>query len=158
AAGIAAGTLFNYFESKEAIVAALMSAALKEGQEEGQRRRSEGESVEEGLFSLIWTELRSLRAFINFLPAASHTVFSQMRRSQNGPGEVLRANHLEAVAQIVAAHGLPALSPLTMQLYWTLYLGVFAYWATDSSPKQEDTLALLDQSLKLFVNALNSKT
>ena len=43
---------------------------------------------------------------------------------------------------------------LTLQLYWTLYLGVFGYWAADSSPHQEDTLALLDQSLNLFVAPL----
>jgi hypothetical protein len=44
-----------------------------------------------------------------------------------------------------------------MQLYWTLYLGVLAYWATDVSPKQEDTMALLDQSLKLFVASLGGR-
>jgi len=43
-----------------------------------------------------------------------------------------------------------------MQLYWTLYLGVLAYWATDVSPKQEDTMALLDQSLMLFVASLEA--
>jgi hypothetical protein len=41
-----------------------------------------------------------------------------------------------------------------LQLYWTLYLGVFAFWAADDSPGQEDSLALLDQSLKLYVAAL----
>ena len=56
---------------------------------------------------------------------------------------------------MVTAHGFPApLAAVTMQLYWTLYLGVFAYWAADDSPGQEDTLALLDQSLKLFVASL----
>jgi hypothetical protein len=44
-----------------------------------------------------------------------------------------------------------------MQLYWTLYLGVFAYWAADESANQEDTLALLDQSLKLFVASLRKE-
>jgi hypothetical protein len=43
---------------------------------------------------------------------------------------------------------------VTVQLYWTLYLGVFAYRAADDSPGQEDTLALLDQSLKLFAASL----
>jgi hypothetical protein len=32
-----------------------------------------------------------------------------------------------------------------------LYIGVLAFWAADKSPKQEDTLALLDQSLAMFV-------
>jgi AcrR family transcriptional regulator len=154
AAGIAAGTLFNYFESKEAIVVALQSEALAEAQEEVVKRRGSGESVEEELFTLIWAELRSLRRFRSFLPAASETIFSPMRRSSPGPGDALRARHLEAVEQIIEAHGGPSPRPLTMQLYWTLYLGVFAYWTTDESPKQEDTLALLDQSLKLFLIAL----
>src|SRR5262249_47842429 len=143
------------FESKEAIVAMLMSEALVEAQEELRKRGSSGESVEEDLFALIWAELRSLSRFRKFLPAAAETIFSPMRRSaESHAGESLRVKHLEAVDQIIVTRGIPAPAPLTMQLYWTLYLGVFAYWATDESPKQEDTLALLDQSLKLFVTAL----
>lgn len=156
AAGIATGTLFNYFETKEAIAAELLSEALEKAQEEVRKREGDHESLEEELFSLIWTELRSLKRFRKFLPAAAESIFSPMRRSAgSGPGESLRENHLEAVERIVAAHGNAPLPPLTMQLYWTLYLGVFAYWAADDSPKQEDTLALMDQSLKLFLAALN---
>jgi len=155
-AGIAAGTLFNYFESKEAIVAALMSVALQEAQEQIRKRGSGGESIEEDLFSLIWTELRSLSRYRVFLPVAAESIFGHMSRSSsNGPGESLRVKHFEAVEQILAGHGISTPRPLTMELYWILYLGVFTYWATDNSPKQEDTLALLDQSLKLFVTALN---
>jgi hypothetical protein len=36
-------------------------------------------------------------------------------------------------------------------LYWTLYLGVLTFWGNDPSPNQEDTLALMDQSLAMFV-------
>jgi hypothetical protein len=39
-------------------------------------------------------------------------------------------------------------------LYWTLYTGVLAFWSKDASPRQEDTLALLDQSLAMFVGWL----
>ena len=157
ASGIAAGTLFNYFESKEAIVAALMSESLEQAQEEVRKRRGRGESLEEELFSLIWGELRSLKRLRKFLPAAAETIFSPARHLLAGtPGDSLRVNHLKAVAEIVAAHGvLGPLPALTMQLYWTLYLGVFAYWVGDESPKQEDTLALLDHALKLFVASLN---
>src|SRR5688572_31022515 len=55
AAGIAAGTLFNYFESKEAIVAELISEALTHAQQEIEKR--DDESLEEELFTFIWTEL-----------------------------------------------------------------------------------------------------
>ena len=58
---------------------------------------------------------------------------------------------------MAAAHGYAIpMSTLTVQLYWTLYLGVFSFWAADESPHQEDTLALLDQSLKLFVASLGA--
>ena len=153
AAGIANGTLFNYFDSKEAIVAELISQALGQAQQEILKR--DDETLEEELFTFIWTELSGLREYRRFLAQAAETILSPLRRyTQESPGESIRTNHLEAVEQILAAHNRSASSVVTMQLYWTLYLGVFAHWATDDSPKQEDTLALLDQSLKLFVAAL----
>jgi hypothetical protein len=65
-------------------------------------------------------------------------------------------DHLELMQSIATDHGYPALPAVTVQLYWTLFLGVFAYWAADESPGQEDTLALLDQSLKLFAASLST--
>jgi hypothetical protein len=66
--------------------------------------------------------------------------------------------HLETVAQIITVrHRHDSLTPLALQLYWTLYAGVLAHWARDSSPKQEDTLALLDQSLAMFVGWLTAQ-
>jgi hypothetical protein len=35
---------------------------------------------------------------------------------------------------------------------------VLAYWTTDGSPKQEDTLALLDESLTMFAGWLERDT
>jgi AcrR family transcriptional regulator len=159
AAGIATGTLFNYFQSKEAIVAVLISEALADAEEELRSRRGEAESLEEELFTFVWTELSCLSEYRKFLPAAAETILSPLRRfAQDSPGESLRTNHLEAVEQIIVAHGVAGPLPaVTMQLYWTLYLGVFAHWTADDSPKQEDTLALLDQSLKLFVSLLPQK-
>lgn len=153
AAGIATGTLFNYFESKEAIVAALIGEALERAEQEVRNR---DESLEEELFTFIWTELASLREYRKFLADAAESILSPLRRySRESAGDAIRANHLEAVEQILISHGIPGPLPaVTMQLYWTLYLGVFAHWATDDSSKQEDTLALLDQSLKLFITSL----
>ncbi len=39
---------------------------------------------------------------------------------------------------------------LTHRLYWTLHTGILAFWAEDPSPKQEETLALIDDSLNMF--------
>lgn len=80
-------------------------------------------------------------------------IFSPLaQRSADWAGDAIRVRHLEAVEQLVAAHGgVSPMPALTLQLYWTLYLGVFAFWIADASPNQEDTLALLDRSLKLLL-------
>lgn len=156
-AGIATGTLFNYFESKEAIVGALLSESLANAQRHLLKRQEEYDTMNEELFALIWAELKSLRRFRKFLPSAAETILSPMRRSSHDSlGESIRVNHLEIAERIIVSHGAEApLPPVALHLYWTLYLGVFGHWLSDDSPKQEDTLALLDQSLKLFVSSLS---
>lgn len=156
AAEVATGTLFNYFQSKEAIVAALMAEALAKAGEDFATQPADHRSIGEDLFSFIYSGLKRLRKFRNVLSAAAEIIFSPLARSSpDSAGDSIRVNHLEQLARILAAHGVPCPLPaVTMQLYWTLYLGVFAYWAADESPHQEDTLALLDRSLKLFVGSL----
>jgi AcrR family transcriptional regulator len=158
-AGIATGTLFNYFPSKEGIAATLISDALTKAKDEFERRRRGEESLEEDLFSYIWTGLRYLQPSKTFLGCALETLLSPLARSfPKHPGDLIRTEHLETVERLIASHGaMEPLSVLTIQLYWTLYLGVLAYWATDVSPKQEDTMALLDRSLKLFVASLGEE-
>jgi len=160
AAEVATGTLFNYFQSKEAIVACLVAEAFAKAQQDFESLESGPRSLEEDLFSFIYAGLKRLRKLRSMLAAAAETIFSPLARSSpNSAGDSIRVNHLEQVVAILIAHGVPAPLPaVTMQLYWTLYLGVFAYWAADESPHQEDTLALLDQSLKLFAASLNRGT
>jgi AcrR family transcriptional regulator len=156
AAGIANGTLFNYFPCKEGIAAALLAEALEAADGEFAGRPREAASLEEDLFTLIWGGLKGLRAYRDFLAPAAETVFSPLAQfSAAKTGDTIRQHHLGMVEQIVAAHGgTTPLAAVLLQLYWTLYLGVFAAWASDGSPNQEDTLPLLDQALKLIVPAL----
>jgi AcrR family transcriptional regulator len=158
AAEVATGTLFNYFQSKETIVAVLVAEAFAKAEQDFEGERDGGESLEEDLYSFIYSGLKRVRKFRTALAAAAETIFSPLARSsRDSAGESIRVHHLEQVEQIVSAHGIPGPLPaVTVQLYWTLYLGVFAYWAADRSPHQEDTLALLDHSLKLFVGSLNA--
>ena len=160
AAGIATGTLFNYFSTKEAIAAALIDEALQRAAEEFRAEHTTDTSLEEALFTLIWSGLAKLRPFRKFLGPAAETIFSPLARSSpESPGDAIRVDHLELVEAIATAHGFPGPRPsVVTQLYWTLYLGVFAFWAADDSPGQEDTLALLDQSLKLLVPRLEIAT
>ena len=155
AAGIAAGTLFNYFPTKEAMAMSLVTEALEtaRGEAEGRPR---GDSMEEDLFALIATELRNLRPHRGYLRPVLETAMSPMTRAEAGPeGEAMRVGHLEAAGRLVAAR-VPegSLSTVAWSLYWTLYTGVLAFWACDASPHQEDTLAVLDHYLKAFVASL----
>lgn len=157
AAGIATGTLFNYFATKEAIVEFLAKEALASARSRFVWVASGGE-LEEGLFAYVAAELRqlkSLRKFITPLLESSLCPLAVAPRSDSN--NVLRVEHMETVASLARQHGFPDLSPVTLQVYWTLYIGVLAFWAVDKSPKQEDTLALLDESLAMFVAWLRSE-
>ncbi len=152
--------MFNYFPTKEAIVATLIAEALESAGGEPPSGSAENNSLEVDLFTLIWSGLQNLREFRGFLAPACETIFSPLARaSSNSAGDAIRVDHLERVEAILSGHGLPGpRSALSVQLYWSLYLGVFAYWAADDSPGQEDTLALLDQSLKLFAASIGGVT
>ena len=160
AAGIATGTLFNYFPSKEALAMSLLSEALETAPKDYLARRRGDEALEEDLFSHIAAGLRRLAPFRSFAADvldATMTPLAIVRDGEPEAAERFRARHLEAVGELLADHGVRTLSNVAMHLYWTLYLGVLAFWSRDGSPKQEETLSLLDQSLRLFGRALQEK-
>jgi AcrR family transcriptional regulator len=150
AAEIASGTLFNYFPTKEAVLACLASEASAEAITEVEAGPRSSETLEEDLFDLVATGLRKLQPLRKYLPVLLETALSPMARASQDDSASLRTDHLEAVAAAAARHGHGALSATALQLYWTLYTGVLVFWANDASPKQEDTLALTDESLNMF--------
>jgi AcrR family transcriptional regulator len=158
AAGVAAGTLFNYFPAKEAIATAIAAQALAQAHRQFQnnQRRRRGESLGEDLFSLIAAELRCLGPHRNYLAPVLETALSPLAGATAGSGgEVLRAGHMSQVERVLAVwKSAEPPSFVAMHLYWTLYTGVLAFWIKDSSRNQEDTLAVLDFSLKAFVRSL----
>ena len=163
AAQIASGTLFNYFATKEAIVECLASEAVAvaaadfadSSRDESLR---EGASLEEALFAHVAAGLRRLKPLRKLLPPLLQTSLSPLAESSDEQAASLRVSHLETVLRLAQRHGRGELSPVALQLYWTLYAGVLAFWANDRSPKQEDTLALVDQSLNMFVGWLGGQS
>jgi AcrR family transcriptional regulator len=159
-ARIAAGTLFNYFASKEALALAIAAEAFGEGRAEAWHRlevRGGGPtSLEEDLFTLCACDIRALgpiRSFIGDVLEVGLSPFA-CATAPGGGGEI-RAHRLEDAAAVLGRHGLgDAATAPVMHLYWSLYLGVLSYWSVDPSPKQEDTWALLDQSVRMFTGAL----
>lgn len=158
AAGLATGTIFNYFRSKEAIVGGLAMEALGELRVEMGKSDEGGVQFEESLFAFVAAGLRRLKPIRKHLPALLSTTLSPMSAGSDDEVRLLRVSHLTTVNVLALRYGLGELPPLAMQMYWSLYTGVLLFWAKDSSPRQEDTMALLDHSLEMFVNWLSSRT
>jgi AcrR family transcriptional regulator len=156
AAGIGAGTLFNYFPTKEAIAMTLVADVLTEAHEEFHKSAQRAESLEEDLFGYLACQLRHLKPHRAYLEPVLETALSPVASSAAAPeGESIRVMHLDAIEQLLRKHGhRQSPSFVLLHLYWTLYTGVLAFWSRDRSRHQEDTLAVLDQALKMFVRAL----
>ena len=156
-AGIAVGTLFNYFASKEALGMAIVGQSLASARVAFTGRRRGDEPLAELLFALVMSELRALephRSFVGEIFESAMSLFAV--GGTDDAGARVRAEHLEVVADLMAQQpGGASASFVAMHLYWTLYLGVLAFWSDDDSPNQEDTLVVLDQSLQLFVQSLS---
>ncbi|HEY6564555.1 MAG TPA: hypothetical protein VIY86_08675, partial [Pirellulaceae bacterium] len=117
-------------------------------------------SLEEELFGQAAGILRKLKPYRKYLSAVLETTLSPLAANETSASEPsLRVAHLETVSRLVSNHGHEdRLSTMGLQLYWTLWTGVLAFWAKDRSPRQEDTLALLDQSLAMFVGWLTTQS
>lgn len=157
AAQIATGTLFNYFSTKEAIVGCQACEALSTAGAGFDSQARDSTSLDEALFAFIAAGLRKLKPLRKHLPSLLQTSLSPLAETRTGDEDSLRLAHLDAVSRLAEEYGQGELSAVALQLYWTLYTGVLVFWAQDKSPKQEDTLALLDHSLAMFVNWLDGQ-
>jgi len=157
-ARIAAGTLFNYFPTKEALAMTLFAEDLDGARDDFWSRRRGEETPPEDLCANLAAGLRALAPHRHYVGEVFETAMSPFARSTvRREGDDERTAHLETVARILAEHGVAAPpSFVSMHLYWTLFLGIVAFWSSDESPHQEDSLAVLDESLRLFVASLES--
>jgi AcrR family transcriptional regulator len=159
-AHIAAGTMFNYFPTKDALALAIVGRCFEEARRDFRARRRGDEGISELLFAHVAASLRKLRphrAYVASLLEGSLNPLGGDSAAVEGR-ESIRQPHLEAVSEILSSGGAAQPEDLTMlslHLYWTLFLGVVSFWAADQSPHQEDTLVLLDQSMTLYVNSLS---
>lgn len=155
-AGIAAGTLFNYFAGKEALGSALLAETARAADEvfEGERRPEAG--IEELLFQHVAVLLRHLEAHRGWVGEVGETTWSPLR--SGGDTDDFRIAHLERVRELLGLAGVSRPDdPVNLHLYWTLYLGVLSFWSKDDSDGSQATLALLDRSMGLYCQALREE-
>jgi AcrR family transcriptional regulator len=156
--GMATGTLFNYFASKEEVAVTLAEGAVEDAARDFKKKRRAGASLTEDLYLQAATQIRQLREFRRFIQPVIETGLSAPVFSGEGRGGPrLAQGHLQLVAEIVRDHRIdPVRWSTTAPIYWALYVGVLTFWGQDKSPKQEDTLAMLDQAMKMFANWVES--
>ncbi len=118
-----------------------------------------GESFDEDLFDYAWSGIRSLRPHRKYLQPVLETCLCPVAKEEHREqADEIRASHLQTVSRLALRHGFDEQpSPLYLQLYWTLYSGIVAFWARDDSPHQEDTLAMLDHSTRMFANWISTQ-
>ncbi|HEY3307947.1 MAG TPA: TetR/AcrR family transcriptional regulator [Desulfuromonadaceae bacterium] len=157
AAGLATGTMFNYFPSKETLGMTMVTEALGHGTDDFKSRRTGEEDLNEDLFLFITSGLRRLQPLRPFLgPVLERSLSAFPRKNVCLEGEAARSGHLEAVQEIISRHGFTtAPDYVAMTIYWSLYLGILAYWTNDESPNQEDSKGLIDYSMQFFVQVIS---
>jgi len=156
-AGLATGTLFNYFPSKETLAMTMIAEALGQGREDFCHRRIGNEKLPEELFLFIASGLRRLRPLRPFLGPVLERSLSPFPRKNICPeGEATRLEHLAIVQEIIGRHGFTeAPDFVAVTIYWSLYLGILAFWTNDDSPHQEATKALMDYSICMYVQVIS---
>ena len=155
ASQIATGTLFNYFPTKEAIVASLAREAIDDALASD---IPTADTLEEDLFALVAAGLRKLRPLRRHLPSLLETSLSPLAATRpDDDATAFRLLQLDRVASLAAGHGFGPLPPTALQLSWTLYTGALLFWAGDESRGQQETLALLDDSVDMFVGWLRQQ-
>src|SRR5438477_7972782 len=160
-AGIAEGTVFNYFRTKEDIALHFfeqeVDQAIASVRENPRLRKA---PLEEKLFALVHSQLEFLAPYEKFIgaafihalkPASPLGIFSY--RAQE-----LRHRYVGFVQELLD-ESLPKnqYSPLAFlapEVFWIYYLGALLYWLHDSSPGKQNTLAFLDRSLSIGVSVL----
>lgn len=150
--GIAAGTLFNYFPNKESLAAALV---LNQSQHVA-TDVSNYRSLEEVVYAFSAQILRRWKPCRNYLmPVLQSTLTPAPTDSVPAVSWNVRSRHLDELQRLCSAFRSVPFSSLELNLYWNLFFGAVAFWVSDQSRNHEATLALLDESVSMFVSWVN---
>ncbi len=164
-AGIALGTTYNYFPTKEHLALYFFEAALERVLARHRREAPAEASLEEKVFLLISLELEEVEPYRELLPVivTQAMVPTSPLHPYSLETQRLKNRHLEHVAELVREAidrgELPALGYESMMLsaFWVFHLGMVMFWLNDESPRKEDTYVLLDKSLRFILGALRQE-
>ena len=154
-AGIAEGTVFNYFKSKDDIALHFfeqeVDSAMAAVRDNPRLKKA---PLEEKLFALVHAQLEYLAPYERFIGAAM--IHALKPSSPLGPfnhrAMELRHRYLRFVEELVE-ESLPkkdhVLGFWAPEVFWIYYMGALLYWLYDTSEGKQNTLAFLDRSLSM---------
>jgi AcrR family transcriptional regulator len=160
--GIAEGTLFNYFKTKEDLALYFFQ---KETEDLIQwfrgNRRLQNAPLPEKLFGIIHRQLEYIEPYEDFIGA----VFcrSLQPTSSLSPlsfeSQELRLKYLRFIREILAQaeerQEIPRVGNLGACAIGLFYLGIVTHWLHDGSRGKQKTLALMDRALNFGTRILN---
>jgi AcrR family transcriptional regulator len=155
-AKIAEGTLFNYFPTKEDLALFFLDELLV-GLIDWfhQNGRLQSAPLPEKLFAIIHQHIERLSPYQDFVGAVylralqpASKLYPLSLQSQEYNLRYLR--FIREVLSQAEDHGqLPQVGDLGAYVFALFHLAIITHWLQDDSPGKENTLALLDRSLKL---------
>lgn len=160
-AGIAEGTLFNYFPTKEDLALYFfeqeLNAVIDWYQQEARIQRA---TLPEKLFAIIQQSLDRLAPYEEFIGAA--LLRGLTPASKLGPWNLQsQERHLrylrfirEVLAQAEGTGEIPQVGDLGAYAFGLFHLAMGIHWLRDSSKGKEETLALMDRCLKVATHIL----
>jgi len=155
-AGIAEGTLFNYFKTQDDLALFFFqkgSADLIDWYEE--QKKLQRAPLQEKLFAIIHRQLEYLAPYEDFIGAVFFR--SLQPHSKLSPlsldSQELRLRSLRFIRGILAeaeeGGEIAPVGDLGAYAVGVFYLGIVAHWLHDLSPGKQKTLALLDRCLQV---------
>lgn len=155
-AGIAEGTLFNYFQTKEDLALYFFEREMDEviGWYKG-NRRMERAALPEKLFAIIHRFLERLEPYEEFIGAVYLRALAPSSklspwRLQNQERNLRYLRFIrEILAEAESEGDLPRVGDFGASAFGLFHLAMITYWLQDRSRGKEQTLALMDRCLKL---------
>ena len=154
-AGIAEGTVFNYFKSKDDIALHFFEQEVDQAMAAVRDNpRLKKAPLEEKLFTLVHSQLEYLAPYERFIGSA--LIHALKPSSPLGPFShralELRHRYLRFVEELIEESLPKKKNPLGFlgpEVFWIYYMGALLYWLYDSSEGKQNTLAFLDRSLSM---------
>jgi len=158
-AGVALGSAYYYFASKEALVMAFYAHASKEMSVRIEPRLAEAKGLENRLRAILDVKFEYFapnRLFLGALSRHAADPHNPLSPFSNGTAHIreLDLQHFAAALRGSRIAIPKSLAPYLPNLIWLYQMGLILFWISDQSPNQIRTRQLCDKSLSLLVTAL----